>query len=515
MSLYTSGRARRSLIDTAVFRAVSQLLTILGYVVMVRGMTKEDFGVLSLLYAFIPVVSTIASLGLEQTLRRYQPQYLSAGNLSAAAWLIRFVASARFGTNVIVLSTVLLAWNHIAPLFKLAAYRAEFVMFCFLVLLHFQARILELGLATYMLQRYSVSATALLALTKLLSYLLLWSQASFTLSNAIISDTLAFSLAYAFMLHAYRKHCGLPNGVSASRPDKGQRRRLFRYGFFNNFNDAGTLVLSSKSDNFFIAAIIDPLSVGIYSFYTRLSEMAQQLLPLRLFENVVQPLFFSVPPERADEKIPNYFTLLLNTSLLLQWPILAYAVAYHAEIVQVVFGGKFSEHSWLLPIVLGFATVNVMAIPVTLVAQYEEKAAIILLSKIFAIYNIAALLILLPLMGVAGAAISSGTAQAMKNGLIWWHVRDRARWTNAGAAVLASLALWCGVVLACIFLKRTLAAPTIWHLVLGVGAIGLGLLAHIRGPAIAPTDRAILAELLQGREAALLRRVGLLNIGRR
>ena len=119
MSLYTRGRARRALIDTVSYRAISQVATILGYVVMVRGMTKEDFGVFNLLYSFIPVISTFASLGLEQTLRRYQPEYLRAGNRSAAAWLVRFVASARFGTNVILLSAMLLGWNYVAPLFKL------------------------------------------------------------------------------------------------------------------------------------------------------------------------------------------------------------------------------------------------------------------------------------------------------------------------------------------------------------------------------------------------------------
>src|SRR3990172_4563682 len=111
MSIYSRKRVRRSLIDTVSYRAVSQVGTILSYIVMVRGMNKEDFGVLNLFYAFIPVVSTFASLGLEQTLRRYQPEYLRAGNDAAAQWLVRFVASARLSTNVVLLATILLAWN--------------------------------------------------------------------------------------------------------------------------------------------------------------------------------------------------------------------------------------------------------------------------------------------------------------------------------------------------------------------------------------------------------------------
>ena len=76
MLIYDRRRARRSIFDTIAYRAASQVATILGYIVLVRAMPRQDFGIFSLLYSFIPVVSTVASLGLEQTLRRYQPEYI-------------------------------------------------------------------------------------------------------------------------------------------------------------------------------------------------------------------------------------------------------------------------------------------------------------------------------------------------------------------------------------------------------------------------------------------------------
>lgn len=511
MSLYTRGRARRSLIDTVAFRAVSQIATILSYVVMVRGMSKQDFGTFNLLYAFIPVISTVASLGLEQTLRRYQPEYLQAGNRAAANWLVRFVASARFGTNVILLSIVLLVWNYAAPLFKLGPYRAEFAIFCVLVLLHFQARILQISLAAHMLHRFSVGSIAVLSVVKLVAYSVLVWQVSLTVQSAILADTAALGIAYAFLYGAYRRNCLAGGQNGKYKPDPIERRRLLRYGIYNNFNDAGTMMLTTKTDNFFIAAIIDPISVGIYAFYTRLREMASNLLPVNLFENVVQPVFFSVPAEEADRKVPQYFSLLLNLNLMLQWPILAYATAYHAEIVQVVFGGKFIEHSWLLPVMAGFATINVVATPVTLVAQQEEKAGIILISKVFGIYNVIALLALLPIMGVYGAAIASGSAQAMKNGFIWWNVRRRARWTNAGAALLVSLGLWAVVVFACRALGAMLQGMPIISLGVGIIIVAAAGLLHVRGPALSVEDRRILSSVFRGREVAWLRRIGLLR----
>ncbi len=511
MALYSRDKARRSLIDTVVYRAISQSATALGYVIMVRGMTEEDFGVFSLLYAFIPVVSTFASLGLEQTLQRYQPEYLRTGNTAAAAWLARFVASARFGTNVILLSLILLAWNYFAPLFKLTSYRAEFAFFCVLVLLHFQATILQLSLASHMLHRFSTGSTAALAVVKLVGYALFVWLGSLTLDMAILTDTIAYAVAYIFMRVAYRVQSAGAHADPAFRPDSAERKRLLRYGLLNNFNDVGTLMLSTKVDLFFVAAFLNPLSVGVYSFYTRLNEMLSNLLPLHLFDNVVRPMFFAMPHAQADQRAPQYFSLLVNMNLVLWWPFVIYATAYHAELVDVVFGGKFIEYSALLPIVLLFAAHNVMGTPATFVAQFEERAGIILLSKVFAIYSVIALLVLVPLAGVYGAVIASGSAQLFKNLFIWWHVRHRARWLHGGIAFASALVLWGGTLAACYLLKIAVQAPALAHLLLGVVICGAAILIHLRSPAISATDRALLGSVLSGKESRVLRTVGLLT----
>ena len=509
MALYTPDRARRSLFHTVTFRAVAQVATVLGYVVLVRGLPKRDFGVFNLLYAFIPLISTVASLGLEQTLRRFQPEFLRSGQPAAAAWLVRVVAMARLGMNLVVLAIILLAWNYAAPLFKLTPYRSEFVLFSILMLLHFQLNILQLTLASHMLHRFSVGSASILSSTKLLAYLALFALHAMTLRNVILADTLAYALAYGCMQVAHIRYCGLPKGSAAYRPSTPERRRLFRYAFYNNFNDAGTLILSSQSDNFFIAAFLDPVAVGAYSFYVRLNEMASQLIPTRLFDNVVQPMFFAIPHDKAETRIPRDFSLLLNANLLVQWPILAFALAYHAQIVSVIFGGKFMEYSWLLPLIVGFGMINVIANPVTLVAEYDERPGIILLSKVFAIYNVVALLALLPFAGLYGAAFASGSAQALKNLFIWWHVRRRAVWNNARGALLSGALLWGAVVALCCTLNALLDVSALVQLIMGVAVCGAAALLYLRTPAISATDRSLLASVLGGREAGILRRLGL------
>ena len=404
--------------------------------------------------------------------------------------------------------TLLLAWNHVAPRFGLGGYRIEFEVFAVLALLHFQSQILQLSLASQMLHRFSVGSSAFLSFGKLIWYSGLALAGALTLRTALCADLLAYAAVFVFLRIVYHRH----GAVSAeAAPTRDERKRLFRYGLFNNFNDAGTLFLDSRMDNFFIVGFMNAVSVGIYSFYTRLNEMVANVMPSRLFDNIIQPMFFSVQQADADERLPQYFTFLLNMNLLVQWPILAFSVAYHAEIVQVAFGGKFIEYSWLLPVILGFATLNCFANPVSLVAQYEEKTEIQLLSKVFAGYNVLAMLVLIPHMGLYGAALASGSAQAFKNAFVWWHIRRRAVWVNAFGSLASSVLVWGVVVGICVEIKHHVGMPPLAQLIFGMGVFGCAALLYIRGPILCRSDRELLLRLFPGKEIRVLRVLGLIS----
>jgi peptidoglycan biosynthesis protein MviN/MurJ (putative lipid II flippase) len=143
------------------------------------------------------------------------------------------------------------------------------------------------------------------------------------------------------------------------------------------------------------------------------------------------------------------------------------------------------------------------------VAEYEERPGVILLSKVFAIYNVVALLALLPLAGLYGAAFASGSAQTLKNLFIWWHVRGRAVWNNARGALMSGVLLWGGAAALCCALKALLDVSALIQLIIGIVVCGVAALIYLRTPAISPIDRALLASVLGGREATLLRRLGL------
>jgi O-antigen/teichoic acid export membrane protein len=241
--------------------------------------------------------------------------------------------------------------------------------------------------------------------------------------------------------------------------------------------------------------------------------MASNLTPIRLFENVLQPLFFAIPREQARERVPRYFTLLLNCSLAVQLPIIAFTTAYHREIVALLLGGKFHELSWLLPVIIAFGTTsNVLAIPVTSVAQYQERASLILLSQAFGIYQVCCMIVLVPRMGLLGAAFATGTYHLFRNLFVWWKVRGEARWLNFRAVVTCTPLIWGSAVVGCLELKRVMGAPPLIAMVCGIAVCALAELVYLRSPALSRSDRELLAQLFHGREAWVLQRLGLLKL---
>ena len=453
----------------------------------------------------------MASFGLEQTLRRFQPEYLRTDKPRASAWLVRFVAGARFASTVAMIAIILLGWNLIAKRFELVGYRADFAIFGVLIILFLQSTILQLALASHMMHQYSVGSVAAMSVGKLLAYGAITLFGTLTLRAAILSDIGAYALGYLLLSIAYRRLKGKDEQARGFHLDAAERKRLRRYAVYNHFNDASSLLVYGQTDNFFIGAMLSPVAVAAYAFYGKLTEMINNLIPQKLFDNVIQPMFFAVPRAEADTRLSRYFTLLIDLNLALQLPAIALTIVYHRELVQVFFAGKYLQYSSLFPLVLALSIVPAsMSVPISLVAQYHERAGLMLASELFGLYQVGAMLVLVPALGLYGAALSTGSFHALRNFWIWWQLRRQVQWRNLKGMLSMGLLVWGSVVLACSLLRMALPQlPALVQLVIGALICGLGVLVFLRSPGISRSDREILANLMHGREARFLRWLGL------
>ena len=504
---YTRKSARAAAFFSLLLRVPAQAATLACYVVLVRVLPESEFGIYALFYAMIPVVGTLLSFGMEDTLRRYQPEYLRQGENRLAHWLTRRIGQLRVATTCIFIVFALVFWDQFAPLFKIVDYRQHFMLFAVLLLSHFQCQLLSMSLSAHLMQKYSVGLTAVFSIVKLAGYGIAVAFWNLDLWTAILADVLAYCVFFAGLKYAYLLKADHRRGTM-SRFAPQEAKRLIRYATYYSFNDAGTLTLDVRKDNFFLAAYLDTTSAGAYAFATRFSEMLGRVSPILLLESVIQPLFVSLDYKTYPERVHRYFSLLFTLTLLTRLPLFAFTAIYHREIVEVVFAGRFIEYSYLLALASLFALGAIITIPITLVAQLEEKAQFILASKIFGILGILASLILIPLVGVVGAVVASGTAIVLKNLFVWWFVRRLGRWTNAKAFLTSAFVIWTLFAVVAHQERLWLAEHPALALVGGLAILAAFSLVQLR-VSLTADQRALIGNLFSGRERKVLQLLGI------
>lgn len=507
---YSKQRARRAVFHTLMLRPPAQIATVVSYVLLVRLLSEADYGIYNLFYALLPLLAAAASFGLEHTLRRYQPEYLKKGENRLADLIVRRIGLFRLLSSAAVLALIFFTWQQVAPLFKIEDYRSVFLLFAVLAITHFQCTILSIALSSHLLQKHSLGMYAVYSVGKALAYAAVGYTLGLGLWTVFLIDLALYLTLYAGLKYHYMVRADRSSGATAALP-REERWRLLKYGMFYNFNDAGTLPLRTRTDNFFIAAFLDPVAVGAYSFCTQLSHTIARATPLRFLESVVRPLFFSLNHEKNVAGVRTYFSLLLTSSLLVMIPVFFFVTCYHRELVEIVFAGRFIEYSHLLPVVFFFAAVNAIDAPVTLVAQLKEKAHVILASRIFSLYNVGALLVLIPRMGIAGAVLATGTAMLMKNLFIWWFVRDLAVWRDGWRFLGRTALVWAPFVALTALVRSTMPLQPFFALAFGALLWGLFSMLYLRYWALASDQKALIATLFPGRETKLLRVFGVVH----
>ena len=438
---------------TVVLKGLSQAILLLINVLLVRVLSEHSYGVYNLFYSVIALTGMFVSFGLPNVLQRYIPEYYAKNEFMRANRLYRMSSSIRLFSNIIVMGLILIFWDKTAIYLKIEPYKYAFMFFVLIILLHLQRQLLEICLEAYFLQKYRHSVSIIFVLIRAVGY------ASAILMGKdlwyiLVIDLFAYMVAFSALEILYMKKIPKMRG-NFSRFDKNEKRRLFRYAAYSNFNDAGIGLLGVNSDFFFIAAYLDPISVGAYAFCNKLISICQRFSPLNYLLDVIRPFFFSLGHISESQNVKEYFQMMLKFNYLFYFPMFSFVSIFGQEIIKVIFGGKFIEYSSVLVLVFFFSFVNSFGLPVGLVSQLKERVDIILYSKIFALYNIIMDIILIYSFGIWGAVLATGSAVFGKNFFVWYFVKKEADFRGTSPFFITISVYWLCVSSIALILKYT------------------------------------------------------------
>ncbi len=502
------GRVRRALASAAIYRAISQLVGAVTYVLLIRLMTEYDYGIYSLFYSVPAVLGAVLSLGLGNALTRFLPEYFANKNYALVRHFVRWTLWIRLLTISLFIALCLTFWDQIAPIFDIGHLRSTFLIFVAILLTHFQCRILMMALSANLMQQWSSGLATGFAAIKLIGYLVA-SQIGVSLESILIADLVGYLAWYVGLRFAYQTKFPMGDTSKKIKFDKEERRRIFRYAAFYNFNDVGVVALKSTPDRLFIAAFLNPVAVGAYAFSTGLNAMIQKLTPVSFFNGVIEPMVFTLDYPRQRKRATAYFQFLVKINYLVQFPILVLVASAPEQIINVIFGGKFLQYANLLVAAFAFPALYCFQGPVTIMAQLGERAGIILASKIFAPYNVVAVIVLIPIMGVYGAIVATGTAQLFKSLFVWYFVREVASFRGTGIFFLTQILMWT----ICLVLARTLIGEfsDLAGLAIAAVLVGLFALAGLRLARFNNQESEFVRKVIGDRRALILERLGVIQ----
>ena len=451
---------------TFIFKTLGQLCGTFATILLVRALSENDYGIYNLLYSVIGFLGTIASLGIGNTLQRYIPEYYQKGEFKIAHNLYRMSTAIRMVVDVAILGFILLFWQGIAPLLKLTEYKTYFMLFTLVIFLHQQRGMLETCLSSYFLHKYSKSIAVIFSLIKAAGYgfIIIFND---NLWYAISIDILAYFIVFTALQILYFNKIPVSTGTM-DRFSKQEKQRVTRYALFYNFNDAGVGVLSADFDNFIIVMMLNPAAVGAYSFCIRLSSQLSSLLPLNYLRDVIKPAFFSMDISSPEEtnRLTFFFQSLVKLNLIFAIPCFFFLLVCSNDLIAVLFKNKFIEYSSVLSGIFFFAILNSM--PVSTVGQFRERADIILYSKIFAVYNLIADVILIKMFGIWGAVLATGTATVGKNCFIWYFVREDASFKGMESFFAKIILFWAAISIILYGILLMIPLPALYELCGGI-----------------------------------------------
>jgi O-antigen/teichoic acid export membrane protein len=410
-------------------------------------------------------------------------------------------------TNILVLSIIWLFWNEISSFLNIVEFADSYFIFAAVAIAYFQARILVAVFASYLMQRTALILQTLLPVIKLIGYLIAV-KLGITVTSVLVADFVAYVLMFFGLSFNYSRRVRSDGGPTVFSKDES--RRMIRYGLFYNFNDMGQIPVGNKIDTFFIASIIDAASVGAYALGNRTLEIVRSLMPHKFFLDVIRPLFFTLDRVDDSQNVTMYFKLLVKLSYLFMIPATAYVAVAHRDIFEIVFGGKFQEFSSLLVWLFCFASLTAFEKPLTLLMQLHEKAAIILMAKLSGLYNILALLALVPSYGVYGAAVATGSAEILRQAFQWWFVRHDASFRNMGKFFGLTITGWL-IFYALLAWAQNYIGSAIWRLVLSTIFGAIWWLVYIRLTLFNHEERSAISMAAGPRSRNLLKLIGILK----
>ncbi|WP_255192415.1 flippase [Natronobeatus ordinarius] len=383
----------------------AQIVTVLTggilTVFLTRMLTPNGYGLLFLSMSIFGIAQLITESGVHRSAGRYIAEYKES-DPGQIPHILRFSFLLNLTTIIVVVIGLLLTHHSIAALlgepdlvpFLLigSAFIAFSSLFAFgqLTLQGFE----EIKQSSAVTAIKSGSRLLLVVVIVLLGY-----EAIGALTGYVLSMVLA---AVASLYLVFKKGTSLSKATSI---EPGLRRRIAEYTAPLTVTKSSH-VIDQRIDTVLVGFFVGPVGVAYYTLGKQIVQFIET--PMSALGFTLSPTFGSQKASGNADRAARIYEMALSNGLLLYLPAAAGLILVAEPAVELIFG---TDYSGAVPVVQVFA-IYAVSLSITKVTSHgldylgraRERAIV---RGTTAVLNLGLNLILIPMMGVIGAAITT------------------------------------------------------------------------------------------------------------
>ncbi len=403
---------RKNSLYIFIERSAVPVINFLITVYVVRKLTVNDYGIYNVLLAIMGYVTLFSSCGIPSVFQRFIPEFCQKKQIGNLSKLVKHGSLWMFIVSIGIILIMILFSNHIGRLFKFGDALHYLIIFAIAIIFSLQSDLLAITLTSVFHHRTYVTAQISYVIFRgvFLYYMLSKGKG---LTGLLIVEAAAFVFLFVIQFVFYQKFLA---ANIAREIAEFPFKRLIRFGGYSYLNELGAQILAVTTDFFVISAFLGPAVVGIYAFANRIMSTISHILPHHVLTTVIRPAFFSKVTEcKSPQQINKMFNLLVKIIAFFVFPLVVGTIVLGDKLIMYVYDPKYLESLTVLWIVAVFTALNFFMFPIGLVLQSLEKVQILFYSKIFAVYNLVADILLIKPYGLVGVALATGSAIFFKN----------------------------------------------------------------------------------------------------
>jgi len=401
-----------------ISKIFSQFFGLLAIILVIRQLDVDVFGTYNLLLSSFVVFEILALSAVSSVFNRFIPELIANNEFNK---LGRFIRGGYLFSFILFTSLVVLLYffkEGFATFFNINDFDKYLIAFLIFSYSNFLQILVSVVLKALLLHKKTAIITIFGNFFRLVLYL--YFAKSLEVNLLLYIETiicLIIVIASVNVYFIFKKK--LPEVKARKNVIPVTYKRVRKYGLLSMINELGIGIVGKTSDYFIVAAMANPIQVGLLAFGHRVYGIIFKILPFKDIQTIINPLFFQKYSGKYDiDEFKAMYSFIIKILLpIYVFPAL-YFFFFGKSLTALVFDIKYLPAYWITFIMLFSNLFLAFFFPLSLTAQLKERMDILLISKIVVFFSIAGGIIGMKYFGIIGVVMASFIGDLLKNILI-------------------------------------------------------------------------------------------------